>query len=131
MNDTVYDLNEDEKRVLEDFFGAEFGSYMTNHAPSRVVISIRSLSETLGWTKYRVGKAVKKLKERNLIERASVGIPASYSYGEYAELIDDVHPPINGFAMTNECFDTEMYKKAYKEWERSLAEWADGDFGDK
>ena len=77
-------------------------------------------------TKYRVRKALKELRELELLEYTSQGCPAIVSYRaeSYPELIDDARPPINGYALTKKAFESELWKECYSEWSKGMEEWA-------
>lgn len=116
----------DARTAFASIAGAEIGSYMTMHGPSRAVISCKSIAECNKWTLYRARKAVRELVADGLVERASCGCPAVESCGEYRELDFEAAPPLNGFALTKKGFESEMWKEIYKDWEKSMAEWAEG-----
>lgn len=108
------------------FCNAEIGSYMTTYGPERVVVSTKEVAKSMHWTEYRTRKAIKELVSRGWIERASCGCPAVVSYGEYTELVCEAMPPKNGYAITKEGFQTELWKGAYRDWCKSMEEWANG-----
>ena len=110
------------------FCNVEIGSYTIPYAPDRVVVSTKEVAHTLKWTEYRTRKAIKELVNRGWIERASCGNPAVVSYGEYTELICDAMPPTNGYAITKDGFQTDLWKGAYAEWRKSLEEWTNKPF---
>lgn len=106
------------------FCQAEIGSYMCTYGPKRVVVSSKEVANTLKWPVYKTKKAIRELVDRGWIERASCGCPAVVSYGEVPELVCDALPPKNGYAITEEGFQTDHWKIAYQEWCDSMAEWA-------
>lgn len=113
-------------RIFNIIIGCEIGSYTSLYAPDRAVISISNLLYLLGdVTKYSARQALKRLIADGLIEYTSQGCPAVVSYGEVPELVADAAPPINGYALTKKGFETTEWKQAYKEWCKSMEEWAD------
>ena len=112
------------------FCQAEIGSYMCTYGPEKVVVSTKEVANAMKWTEYKARKAIKELVSRGWIERASCGCPAVVSYGEYTELVCEAMPPKNGYAITKEGFQTDLWKTAYQEWCDSLAEWANKEVDD-
>ncbi len=112
--------------VFRCIMSCEISLYTTCYAPDKVVVPISNIASLLKWTKYKVRKALKELRELELIEYTSQGCPAIVSYGaeSYPELIDDAHPPINGYALTKKAFESDLWKKCYAEWNKSIEEWA-------
>lgn len=122
---------EAKEKIFNVIINCEISLYTAMHAPDKAVVPISNIIYLInGLTKYRARKALKELIADGLIYYTSQGCPALVSYGEYAELIDDARPPINGYALTQKGVETEIWKKAYKEFERSLEEWANAGKGD-
>ena len=116
----------DERTVFHCIANCELSSYTTMYPPERVVVSTSDIAKMCLWTKYRTRKAIKKLVEKGLIERASCGNPNVVSYGEYTELVCKSSPPTNGYALTKKGFQSEEWKDIYDMWCRSMEEWANG-----
>lgn len=119
-------MTENASKVLGCIMSCEISLYTACYAPDKAVVPISNIASLLKWTKYRVRKALKELRELELIEYTSQGCPAIVSYGaeSYPELIDDAHPPINGYALTKKAFESELWKNMHAEWEKSMEEWA-------
>jgi hypothetical protein len=116
-----------KSRIFDILISCEIGTYMSLHAPDRAVISISNIVALLGdVTKYGARQALKRLRADGLVEYTSQGCPAIMSYGEVPELIADATPPINGYCLTKKGFETPEWKQAYKEWNKSMEEWANG-----
>jgi hypothetical protein len=115
-----------EEKIFSSIISCEIGSYMTTYGPDRAVITISNLCALNKLTRYAARKALKNLREEGVIEYVSQGCPAVVSYGEVPELVYEAGPPINGYALTKKGFETETWKQAYAEWNRSLEEWANG-----
>lgn len=119
-------MTPDEEKVFSIICDCEIGTYMATYAPGRGVVSTREIADMGGYSKYRVSKLIKALVLMGIVERASVGCPALVSYGEYTELICEARPPKNGYAITKAAFESDVWKRKYNEWCKSLAEWANG-----
>lgn len=119
-------MTDDAKKVLEVIMSCEISLYTACYVPDKAVVPISNIVSLLKWTKYKVRKALKELRELELIEYTSQGCPAIVSYGaeSYPELIDDAHPPINGYALTKKAFESDLWKECYSEWSKSMEEWA-------
>lgn len=117
-------MTEDSIKVLSCIMSCEISLYTTCYAPDKAVVPISNIVSLLKWTKYRVRKALKELRGLELIEYTSQGCPAIVSYGEYTELVDDAHPPINGYALTKKAFESELWKTRYFQWSKLMEEWA-------
>jgi len=119
-------MTEDPIKVLRCIMSCEISLYTACYTPDRAVVPISDIVSLLRWTKYRVRKALEELKRLELIEYTSQGRPAIVSYGaeSYPELIDDAHPPINGYALTKKAFESELWKECYFQWSKSMEEWA-------
>lgn len=115
-------MTEDSSKVLSCIMSCEISLYTHFYAPDKAVVPISNIVSLLKWTKYRVRKALKELRGLELIEYTSQGCPAIVSYD--AELIDDAHPPINGYALTKKAFESDLWKERYSEWSKSMEEWA-------
>ena len=123
-------MTEDSVKVLRCIMSCEISLCTACHASDKAVVPISNIVSLLKWTKYRVRKALKELRELELIEYTSQGCPAIISYGaeSYLELIDDAHPPINGYALTKKAFESELWQECCSEWEKSMEEWANKPF---
>ena len=117
-------MTSDEKAVFHVIANCEVSSYSTTYAPDKVVVSTGDIAKMCLWSKYRTRKAIKGLVEKGLIERASCGCPVVVSYGEYPELVCEARPPMNGYAITKQGFQSEEWKSIYDLWCRSMEEWA-------
>lgn len=119
-------MTEDSIKVLRCIMSCEISLYTACYAPDKAVVRISDIVNLLKWTKYRARKALRELRELELIEYTSQGCPAIVSYGaeSYPELIDDAHPPINGYALTKKAFESNLWKECYSEWSKSMEEWA-------
>ena len=119
-------MTDEASDVLSIIISCEISRSENIYAPGddKAVVPISSLVNALEWTKYRTRKALKELRELGLIEYTSQGCPAIVSYGEITELICEAQPPINGYALTEQGFETELYKQKYAKWKKDLEEWA-------
>lgn len=120
-------LDKDIESVFECICSCEIGTYMSAYSPSKAVINSSDIVSILWTTRYKARKYLKSLEAMGLIEKASVGFPALVSYGEYTELISDAMPPRNGYGITQRGFESECWKRIYREWEKSLEELANGE----
>ena len=77
-----------------------------------------------GISKYKMRKALKELIADGLIEYTSQGCPAIESCGEYTELVCEVGPPINGYALTKAGFESKEYQEESERRDRAYREWA-------
>ena len=90
------------------------------------VNSIRLIAQALGFTKYRVRKCICTLREMGLVERTSCGCPAVESNTESGyELWYEARPPVNGFGLTEEGYNSKTYQEAIRILDEELAHWAD------
>lgn len=122
---------EAKEKIFNAIINCEISLYTTMYAPDKAVVPISNIIYLInGLTKYRARKALKELLVDGLIYYTSQGRPALISYGEYTELIDDARPPINGYALTQKGFETEIWKKTYKEWGESMEDLANAGKGD-
>ena len=119
-------LTDDAKEILQCIMSCEIALFECLFSPNRAVVPISNIVYLKKWTKYRVRKALRELRNLDLIEYTSQGCPAIMSYGAESEpeLIDDARPPINGYALTEEAFDTPIWKELYAEWVKGVEEWA-------
>lgn len=129
--ETKISLNMAKERVLNNIISAEISSYMCTYAPDRAVITISNLVKLTGLTKYGVRKAIKELIKDGMIYYTSQGCPAVVSYGEVPELVCDARPPINGYALTEDAFKSQVWRDAYDEWSKSMEEWANSGWEDE
>ena len=123
-------MTSDEVAVFYTIGSCELSCYTSLYADEKAVVSTGEIANMHLWTKYRTRKAIKKLVERGMIERTSIGRPAIESCGEYRELVYDAMPPKNGYAITKKGFETEEWKNQYDMWCRSMEEWANGGLND-
>lgn len=115
------------EKIFALLINCEISTYTAMYAPDRAVVPISNILSLLpGVTKYGARKALKALINDGLVCYMSQGCPATVSYGEVPELVADAAPPINGYALTMKAFETPEWKQAYKEWEKSMEEWANG-----
>ena len=121
------DNKEAKEKIFSMLISCEISTYTAMYAPDRAVVPISNiLAFVNGLTKYRARKALKELISDGVICYTSQGCPAIVSYGEYKELIADAAPPINGYCLTKKGFETVEWKQAYKQWKKSMEEWANG-----
>lgn len=125
-------MTDDAREVLKCIMNCEISLYMACYAPNKAVVPISNITSLLKWTKYRARKALKELRESEMIEYTSQGCPeiVSYRAEAYPELIDEARPPINGYALAKKAFESDLWKELHSEWEKSMEEWANG-FTDK
>lgn len=118
---------EAKEKIFNVIIGCEISLYTCLYAPDKAVITITNIVNLIeGLTKYRARKALKSLIADGLVEYTSQGCPAVESIGEYRELIEEARPPINGYTLTKTGFQSEQFKRAYNDWKKSMAEWANG-----
>ena len=118
---------EAKEKIFSMLISCEISTYTTMYAPDRAVVPISNILACVsGLTKYRARKALKELISDGVICYTSQGCPAIVSYGEYRELVADAAPPINGYCLTKKGFGTDEWKQAYRNWEKSMEEWANG-----
>ena len=110
---------EAKEKIFNCLISCEVSTYTSLYAPNKAVVPISNIIHLIkGLTKYRARKALKELINDGLIYYTSQGRPALVSYGEYEELIDDAQPPINGYAITEKGFNTEIFKKMLEEYNK-------------
>lgn len=125
MADLISRLKNDKECILRVIVNCQISTYTSLYAPGEAVVTISKLLSLIdGLTKYRARLALKDLIRDGFIEYKSQGCPAIVSYGEYTELVDDAHPPINGYALTKAGYESEAYKGAYAAWCKSMEDWA-------
>lgn len=90
------------------------------------VVSAKDIANSTGLSKYKVLKILHELRDEGLVERATQGCPAQISYGETVELICEAMPPLNGWTLTHNGHESEIFKTVKKEYIRELEEWANG-----
>lgn len=119
---------EAKEKIFSMLISCEISTYTAMYAPDRAVVPISNILACIdGLTKYRARKALKELISDGVICYTSQGCPAIVSYGEYTELVADTAPPINGYCLTKKGFETEEWKQAYAQWNKSMEEWANGE----
>ena len=78
------------------------------------VNSVPYIARHFEWTRYRVRKAIKYLRELGLVERTTCGIPAvCYETESGFEMWDYAHPPVNGFGLSTKGYESATYKLSY------------------
>lgn len=118
-------------RVFDVLINCQISTYTALYAPDEAVVTISNIVALIGnESKYAVRNCLKSLMNDGLICRKSQGCPAIVSYGEVPELVCDAMPPINGYCLTEKGYLTSEWKNAYRAWERSMEEWANGYVGD-
>lgn len=118
---------EAKEKIFTALIHCQISTYTALYAPGEAVITISNLIALIdGLTKYRARKALKELIAEGIVEYKSQGCPAVMSCGEVPELVYDAGPPINGYTLTKKGYETEAWKQAYKDWEKSMEEWANG-----
>lgn len=118
---------EAKEKIFTALINCQISTYTAPYAPEEAVTTISNLIALInGLTKYRARKALKELIAEGLVEYKSQGCPAVISCGEVPELVSDAMPPINGYTLTEEGYKTEAWKQAYRDWEKSMEEWANG-----
>lgn len=123
--------DEAKEKIFRVLISCQISTYTALYAPDEAVVSIGNILHLIdGLTKYRARLALKELIADGLIEYKSQGCPAIVSYGEYAELVSESGPPINGYALTHKGYESNEYKHAYDEWCKSMEEWANGKYDD-
>lgn len=119
-------LEEAKKAIFKTLMNCQISTYTSLYAPSEAVVPIRNLMNLIdGLTKYKARKALKSLKDDGVICYKSQGCPAIESYGEYRELVCEAMPPINGYAITKQGYETQEWKDAYADWCKSMEEWSE------
>ena len=94
-------LEEAKEKIFKTIINCQISTHTSLYAPNEAVITIGNLIDLIdGLTKYKARKALKILRDDGFICYKSQGCPAIVSYGEYAELVCDAAPPINGYAIT-------------------------------
>ena len=115
------------EKIFSLLIKCQISTYTAMYAPDRAVVPISNILSLLpSVTKYGARKALKALINDGLVCYRSQGRPAVFSYGEVPELVADAAPPINGYALTRKAFESPEWKQAYKDWEKSMEEWANG-----
>lgn len=118
------------EKVFAKLVDCQISTYTSLYAQDVAVITISNIVSLIeGLTRYRARKALKMLMEEGVVEYKSQGCPAVESFGEYRELVCEAGSPINGYCLTKKGYETDAWKQAYKDWEKSMAEWADGKEG--
>lgn len=123
-------MTTDAHEILNCLMNCETSLYTCLYAPDKAVVPISNLIYLKKWTKYRMRKALKELRQLNLVEYTSQGCPAIVSIGEYQELIAEAGPPINGYALTSKAFESDMWEEHYAEWSKGIEEWTESSMDD-
>ena len=122
---------EAKELIFNTLCNCEISLYMAWYAPDKAVVPISNFCSLIkGLTKYRARLALKELISEGLIEYTSQGCPAIVSPStedHMEELIDEPHPPINGYALTQRGFESDVFKRHKDDWNKSMEEWAKGD----
>lgn len=114
-------------KIFSLLIHCQISTFTSLYAPDEAVVTISNICQLLpNATKYGVRQALKALIRDGVICFKSQGCPAIMSYGEIPELVCDAAPPINGYALSEKGYQTPEYKTAYKEWEDSMKDWAEG-----
>ncbi len=117
--------------IFKALCSCKISLYMACYAPDKAVVPISNFCSLIkGLTKYRARLALKELVSEGLVEYTHQGCPAIVSPSTengYGELIDDAHPPINGYALTKKGFESDIYKSHKADWEKSMEDWAKGE----
>lgn len=129
-------MTEVAEKVLNIICKCEVSLYETLYGPKFAVVPISNIHLLLiGINKYKnisryaVKKALKELVAEGLIYYTSQGCPAIESFdGESYELIDDAHPPINGYALTGAGYKSEMFNQVRAAWNEAIEKLAKGEF---
>lgn len=115
-------------KIFSTIISCEISLYTALYTPDKAVVPISNIISLIdGLTKYRARLALKELINEDLLYYTSQGCPALLSPStelHYAELIDDAHPPINGYALTKKAFESQQWKEAYSSWNKSMEDWA-------
>ena len=78
------------------------------------VNSVPFIARYFEWTRYRVRKAIKYLRELGLVERTTCGISAIvYESESGMDMWDYSHPPVNGFGLSQKGYESATYKLSY------------------
>lgn len=119
---------EAKDKIFRTIISCELSLYTALYTPDKAVVPISNIISLIdGLTKYRARLALKELINEDLLYYTSQGCPALLSpstESHYAELIDDAHPPINGYALTKKAFESQQWKDAYSSWNKSMEDWA-------
>lgn len=100
---------------------------LSNNIECYDVFSSAILAKRTELSQYKTLKALHCLCDLGMVERASMGCPAQFSYGEITEMICDAAPPISGWSLTEKGRETDVFQKAKKEFEDSFNAWARGE----
>lgn len=87
-------------------------SAATDYHVAANVNSIKIISHYTGLTNYMVRKVVKYLCDFGLVEKTTCGFPGYEWNTENGIDYEEPHPPINGFGLTKDGFESATYKKA-------------------
>lgn len=99
-----------DQDVFEAIIECDLEESINPHGLERCVVSSSEIAKWMNISRYRARKSLNLLVRAGLVEKASVGCPAVYSYGEITELEWESGPPKNGYALTDKAFKTEEYK---------------------
>lgn len=114
-------------RVLSMIMDCEISLYTVLYAPDTAVVRMGDICKAFpDAPKSHVKRAVKELVRDGMLHYTSQGCPAVMSCGEVPELVYDAAPPINGYALTKAAFLSGMWERKYKEWCKTMEDWANG-----
>lgn len=93
------------------------------------VWSSKDIAESIeGAKREDVRKALTWLRLNGLVKKACIGRPAIETFGEYRELVCEAKPPKKGWTLTDLGLQSPEFKEAYKAFEDSMREWAEGEY---
>lgn len=87
-------------------------SAATDYHDAANVNSIKTISHFTGLTNYMVRKVIKYLCDFGLVERTTCSFSGYEFATENGIDFEEPHPPVNGFGLTREGFESATYKKA-------------------
>lgn len=116
------------KDVLRWIMERDVGMWCNPHAPDRYITNAKELLPYFECSLYKMRQTLHKLVEQGWIERASIGYPAVESFGEVRELVEEAHPPINGYGLTTKAYKSNAYEKLAEAWEKELEEMTKADY---
>lgn len=100
-------------------------SAATDYHDAANVNSVKIISHFTGLTKYRVRKVIKVLRDLGLVEKTTCGFSGYECCTENGTDFEEPHPPINGFGLTKQGFESATYKKAEELNEAEYKRWSD------
>ena len=97
----------------------------TDYHDAANVNSVKIISHFTGLTNYMVRKVIKVLRDFWLVEKTRCGFSGYECCTENGTDFEEPHPPINGFGLTKQGFESATYKKAEELNEAEYKRWAD------